>query len=351
MSISIQKENWLKDFIEFVLENYDLEAAEERSSKIEGETPEEKGLQAIHKSLEYRGAANGLPKFYPDISEENTFPVNKFLSTLRHQMEIVLDVGVALNRPFEGTFGKLALTMIGWATRPNYDRMEYLADLWIKLNEGEISPEEIENALENEYAPLGESYKETAILRDDPLLALPINQGISYFDIYLAGRLGLDLYDDNRLQRHEVEQTHQIVKSDRIHFIEAVIALAWSNGILEPEERNLIKKQIQMLGLSKKESRRLINLMITPSTPKEFAHAFSSPETGMFVMRQLIIASVIDGQQDAKEKKFLLATAKEFGLSEAEFNQLQEEMKKFLQDNWDSIEQMKNYRPHRRVSL
>jgi uncharacterized membrane protein YebE (DUF533 family) len=133
--------------------------------------------------------------------------------------------------------------------------------------------------------------------------------------------------------------------------VEAVIALAWSNGILEPEERNLIKKQIQMLNFSKKESRKLINLMITPSTPREFAQAFSTSDTGMFVMRQLIIASVVDGVQDNREQKFLFQTSKEFGLSETEFNKLQREMKIFLDQNKESIEQMKNYRRSRRPSM
>jgi len=91
--------------------------------------------------------------------------------------------------------------------------------------------------------------------------------------------------------------------------------------------------------------------MITPSTPKEFAHSFSSPETGMFVMRQLIIASVVDGVQDARELKFLYQTSKEFGLTEPEFNQLQDQMKLFLDQNSDSIEQMKNYRRSRRPSM
>ncbi len=351
MSISLENPNWLKEFVQLILENYDVEGAEARAQDLPGETEEERGMAAIHRSLKARGAANGLPKLFPELSADGDFPSIKFLSTLKHQSEIVLDVGVALSRPFEGIFGKLAIVLIAWSTLPNYEKMEALSEVWNQLNDGQLSPEEVENILEGEYQPLGEALKSKALLRDDPILALPINQGISYFDIYLAGRLALDLFDDNKLQRHEVEHTHHLVHSDRIHFIEAVIALAWSNGILEPEERNLIKKQIQLLGLPKKESRKLINKMITPSAPKEFAHSFSSKETGMFVMRQLIIASVIDGVQDAKERKFLLATAKEFGLNESEFNHLQEEMKRFLEENKDSLEQMKNYRPKRRPSL
>jgi uncharacterized membrane protein YebE (DUF533 family) len=142
-----------------------------------------------------------------------------------------------------------------------------------------------------------------------------------------------------------------LTNKDRIHFVEAIIALAWSNGLLEAEERNLIKKQVQMLNLTRKESRKLINLMITPSTPKEFARAFSSPETGMFVMRQLIIASLIDGSQDVREQKFLLQTSKEFGMGDSVFHSLHEEMKQFVASHAAAIDQIQNYRRSRRPSM
>jgi uncharacterized membrane protein YebE (DUF533 family) len=351
MSISLGQQDWFKSFIDHIISHYDPESADERAANLPEGPEEVRGLAAVMRSLEVRGVANGLPIYEPSLSESGSFPEIKFLSTLKHQMEIILDVAVALQRPFEGDFGRLALLMIGWATLADYPRSEELADVWREVLSGQIMPDSIPDILEPHYIPLGQSFAERAILKDDPLLALPINQGISYFDIYLSGRLAVDLYDDARLQRHEIEQTHLITNSDRVHFVEAVIALAWSNGILEPEERNLIKKQIQMLNFSKKESRKLINLMITPSTPREFAQAFSTSDTGMFVMRQLIIASVVDGVQDNREQKFLFQTSKEFGLSETEFNKLQREMKIFLDQNKESIEQMKNYRRSRRPSM
>ncbi len=350
MSISLDQQDWFQQFVDLILERYDPTAAMERAADLPDGPEEVRGLAAVQKSMTVRGVNNGLPLYDPSLSADQTFPAIKFLSTLKHQYELILDVGVTLNRPFDGDFGRLAITMIGYAALEDYENAEFLADVWREVMTGQSTPDSIPEVLQPHYITLGDALKKRAILKDDPLLALPINQGISYFDIYLCGRLAIDLYDDARLQRHEIEESHQITYSDRIHFVEAVIALAWSNGLLEPEERNLIKKQIQMLGLPKKKARKLITLMITPSTPKEFAHGFSTPETGMFVMRQLIIASVVDGVQDAKERKFLYQTSKEFGLSESEFNLLQEEMQAFLDANQESIDQMKNYRRSRRSS-
>ncbi len=351
MSISLDQQDWLKQFIDLILERYDPSSAMDRAMNFPEGPEEVRGLAAVQASMTVRGVNNGLPLYDASLAADGSFPSIKFLSTLKHQFEIIMDVGVSLNRPFDGDFGRLAIVMITWASLENYENAEYLAEVWREVMTGQRTPDTIPEVLEGHYNMLGEALTDKAILKDDPLLALPINQGISYFDVYLSGRLAIDLYDDARLQRHEIEETHQVTFSDRIHFVEAVIALAWSNGLLEPEERNLIKKQIQMLGLPKKKARKLVTLMITPSTPKEFAHSFSTPETGMFVMRQLIIASVVDGVQDARERKFLYQTSKEFGLGEAEFNQLQEEMKAFLDANQESIEQMKNYKRTRRPSM
>lgn len=351
MSISLDQQNWFEPLLNLLLERYNPSAAMERAAGLPDGPEEVRGMEAVQRSMTARGVNHGLPLYDPSLSADGSFPSIKFLSTLKHQFEIILDVGVTLHRPFDGDFGRLAICMIAWASLENYEHAEYLADIWREVMTSQRTPDTIPEILAPHYPLLGKALAERAILKDDPLLALPINQGICYFDIYLSGRLAVDLFDDARLQRHEIEQTHQILSTDRMHFVEAVIALAWSNGVLEPEERNLIKKQIQMLALSKKQSRQLINLMITPSTPKEFAHAFSSRETGMFVMRQLIIASVIDGVQDAKEQKFLFQTSKEFGLSESDFYRLQEEMKTFLEQNKDSIEQMKNYKRSRRPSM
>lgn len=351
MSISLNQQNWLQQLIDLLLERYNPSAAMERAVGLPDGPEEVRGMGAVQRSLTARGVNNGLPLYDPSLSADGSFPVIKFLSTLKHQFEIVWDVGVTLHRPFDGDWGRLAVCMIAWASLQNYEHAEYLAEIWRETMTGQRTPDTIPEILAPHYPLLGKAFADRTLLKDDPLLALPINQGISYFDIYLSGRLAVDLYDDARLQRHEIEQTHQILASDRMHFVEAVIALAWSNGILEPEERNLIKKQIQMLALDKKQSRQLINLMITPSTPKEFAHAFSTKDTGMFVMRQLIIASVVDGVQDAREQKFLFQTSKEFGLSEPDFHHLQDEMKAFLEQNKESIEQMKNYKRSRRPSM
>lgn len=348
MSISLDQPDWFKQFVELVLAQYNAETAVARAQTL----PEEgRGLAAVQSSLSSSGAAFGLPALVPSLAENGDFPTIKFLSTLKHQLDIILDVAVALQRPYEGDFGRFAAVMITSALLGDLERTDLLAARWHAVFTGQHSMEEVAPTLEDHYGPVGEQLLNRAILKDDPLLALPVNQGISYFDIYLAGRLAVDLYNDGQLERHETEKTLMLTNQDRIHFVEAIIALAWSNGLLEAEERNLIKKQVQMLNLTKRESRKLISLMITPSTPKEFARSFSSQETGMFVLRQLVIASMIDGAQDTREQKFLLQTSKEFGLNDTQFNTLHQEMKAFVASHGAAIDQIKNYRRSRRPSL
>lgn len=349
MTVSLEQQDWLKQLIDLVAERYQADAAVARAQAL----PEEgRGLASVHQSLVASGSAFGLPALDATLGEDPShFPVVKFLSTLKHQIEIIFDTAIALQRPFEGDFGRFAVLMILSAVRNDLERTDLLAERWLQVFAGQIAMEEVAPTLEDHYGPIGEQLLSSAVLKDDPLLALPVNQGISYFDIYLSGRLAVDLYGDGKLERHETEQTLMLTNKDRIHFVEAIIALAWSNGLLEAEERNLIKKQVQMLNLTRKESRKLINLMITPSTPKEFARAFSSPETGMFVMRQLIIASLIDGSQDVREQKFLLQTSKEFGMGDSDFHSLHEEMKQFVASHAAAIDQIQNYRRSRRPSM
>ena len=349
MSISLEQPSWLADLINYTFAQYDVEAAFARAAQL----PEERrGLAALEAALAARNVSQGLPTLYPEMAEDPTdFPSYKFLSTLRHQAEVALDIAAALNRPTEGELARLSLLMIWWASVGELDQADALAQLWRQVAAGDRDINEMTSYLDSHLEPLGGHLKARAILAHDPILALPINQGISYFDIRLAGLLAEALHDDERLQRHEIEQIATQMSSDRLRFIEATIALAWSNGLLEPEERNLIKKQIEMLQLDKKKSRKMLNLMITPSAPQEFAQSFSSPDVGMFVLRQLVIASMVDGEQDAKERKFLQRTAKEMGLNDTQFREIMESMMAFLEANRASIDVMKGQKKARRPSL
>jgi uncharacterized membrane protein YebE (DUF533 family) len=341
MGISLDQHDWLKDFIDLVLEQYDMEYAATWTDNL----PEDnRGQAAIFQSLNNRGISFGVLQMDPSLSESQRFPEIKFLSTLKHQLEITLDVATAQGSNAHGLFGHLAFVMLGWAFVGELDQADALAEVWREVQVEQRDLGSVEGILLAHYESLGAHLKAQAPMQDDPLLALPINQGVAYFDLLLAGELALGLFNDERLQRNEIEQALFSVSNDKMRFIEANIALAWSNGLLEAEERNLIKKQIAMLGFEKKTRRKLVNLMITPSTPKEFARKFSSKETGLFVLRQMVIASYIDGTQDHREKKFLQQTAQEFGLNEEQFATIQREMKNFLDQNRDALAHFKRRR-------
>ncbi|MEM1007375.1 MAG: DUF533 domain-containing protein [Myxococcota bacterium] len=348
MSVSLEQPNWLAYLIHEILSNYDIESAYERASAL----PEEKkGLAAMEASLKFRNLDKGLPTLFPDLAEDpNHFPTYKFLSTLKHQGEVALDVAIALNRPAQGEFARMALLMVWWASLNQKDQVDTLTDIWKEVASGQRQIEELTPYFDQHVESLGAHLKSQALLKDDPLLALPINQGVSYFDVRMAGLLAEALHDDEHLEPHEIEQIMTIMNKDRLRFLEATIALAWSNGLLEAEERKLIKKQIEMLRLDRKTARKMLNLMITPSTPKEFIHNFSSREVTLFVLRQLVIASMVDGVQDAKERKFLQRTAKEMDIPDPDFRKLLEEMNAFLDDNRASIDAMKKQKTVRRVA-
>lgn len=339
MTISLAHSNWLQTLLDQLLDEYDLEAAQQRASALPAK---DRGFAAVRQGMDLRGLTRGLPLLYPHLSDSpDNFPAVKFLSLIKHQVETILDVAVALNRPTEGDLARLAITMIFWASVKEIDRAVALADFWREILTQQRDISEAAELLPSHLESLGDFIKALAPLDPDPVLALPINQGLGYFDVSIVGRLAVDLFDDERLQKSEIEQSLHKIHQDRLHFVEATISLAWSNGLLEPEERKLIKKQIELLHLDKKEARKLTNLMITPSTPQEFARSFSNEETAMFVLRQLIIASMIDGSQDQRERKFLQKTAKELGLNDLQFKDITDEMMNFLQANRESIEMMK----------
>ncbi|GEM_PF-1768427 len=347
MSISLEQPTWLADLIQYTLEHYDTQAASARAAQLPVDS--RRGVAAISMALECRNVSQGLPALYPELSEDpSDFPSVKFLSTLRIQSEVALDVAVSLGRPYEGELARLALLMIWWAALGELDQADALAQLWTQIAQGHRDASEISGYLNSHIEPLGAHLKSRAVLKPDPLLALPISQGISFFDIRMAGQLAEALHDDQQLERHEIERIMMHTQSDRLRFIEATIALAWSNGLLESEERNLIKKQIEVLNLDKKNTRKLLNAMITPAVPKEFVQSFSDPEVAMFVLRQLVIASMIDGEQDAKERKFLQRTAKEMGLNDTQFRQIMEAMMAFLDANRASIDAMKSQKKRTR---
>lgn len=173
---------------------------------------------------------------------------------------------------------------------------------------------------------LGDRLMERQIRIDNPLLNHPFHHLLRHQDAQLFTRLAWHVIQartepGGRPSAHEMMRPHGLHATAMQHAISATIALLCADGMLDDDEERLMEALIRVARLDATDSDMFKAELSTPMTASELAEVIRDPVEQQGVMRILLLAANINGDNVPAERAFLETLRIAFGVSLGQYAQ------------------------------
>src|SRR5690606_23799283 len=105
--------------------------------------------------------------------------------------------------------------------------------------------------------------------------------------------------------------------------LDVLLAVAWADGQVAPEERRLIEQQLALAGLGRADARAVRQALVEPPRGDLLAglrdHAWDA-HTRRFALEQVVLLSLVDDDQAASELAVLARVADALGCGPGELD-------------------------------
>ena len=115
----------------------------------------------------------------------------------------------------------------------------------------------------------------------------------------------------------------------RVHFLHFIIALAYSDGDLDPAERDYLKELIANAGFEDAAARKRVDawLFQRPTEPDWDA---VDPDFAHTLLRQAMLTSMLDMEVSQREMRYINGLRERLEIADAEFFAIQQEVERAL---------------------
>jgi tellurite resistance protein len=161
-----------------------------------------------------------------------------------------------------------------------------------------------EEALEQQVAPKG---------RLEGLRPTSTGIGLLYLHSRVQARIAARYYDAVEIEEHGIALLHHLSRQEKLDLVRIMIALAWVDGVITPEERQLITQQIEWAGL---EPSAVLELELRLQRSFSLGELSLSPmDKGarQFVLEQAVLVTLVDDDQADSELAALEELATRLG--------------------------------------
>ncbi len=237
-----------------------------------------------------------------------------FLALLRVQVELVLEVGCAVGHHSAGNVRTLEL---GACLAMLCGRLCLAARIHRAhrtVPEGGPLP----GLLPRRLRRLGRALVRRAYLAGNPLLGLPIQNSLAYVDAKTLGRLAVVYFERGLVDRPAARRVLAFHEQERALLLLAQVGLALADRPVEDEARAVMRAQLRAARLPRRTRRELDRLLERPVRPLEVAAAARDDRARDFVLEQLILAAILDGELSRRERDFIARLAGWLGVDGAE---------------------------------
>lgn len=175
---------------------------------------------------------------------------------------------------------------------------------------------------------LGDRLIEREIRIDNPLLNHPFHHLLRYEDAALFTRLAWLCVEaqgepGGRADPQQMARPHGLHASAMQHAISATIALLQADDVLDDDELRLMEALIKAARLDATDSDMFRDELATPMSVDELAAAITDPIEQRGVMRILLFAANINGDNVPAERAFLETLRAAFQISADEYDQFE----------------------------
>jgi uncharacterized tellurite resistance protein B-like protein len=163
----------------------------------------------------------------------------------------------------------------------------------------------------------------------DPMLGLPMHNGLVYSDARFLGRLAMDSYRRGFFSEGVARRLRRFAHRERVALAEALLLLARADQALSSAARRSILGQLEALGLPSDLAREARELLRRPRPPEAIAAQIRSTRTRTFILEQVVLGSLADGWRSPGERQFLKRLAQTLGIPEGELARIEADLAEF----------------------
>jgi hypothetical protein len=178
-------------------------------------------------------------------------------------------------------------------------------------------------------------------LTSDPILGLPIHNGLVYSDARFLGRLAVDTYRRGRFSRRVAARFRTFANRERAALAEALMLLARAEHAPSPAMRRAILAQLRELGLPSDLWRSVRDALEKPRAPEAIAASIRSKRTRTFLLEQVVLGALADGWRSPKERQFLRNLAQTLGIPEDELARIEADLAEFYAAQPDFVDRFR----------
>lgn len=251
-----------------------------------------------------------------------------FLNTLAHQIELLIELRVLMGMDATGPAALLHVLAVLGVTVEAFEEADLLYD------QRESGATLRDAAVVDAAEVIGSLLRSHGELEDEhPLLDLPLRHSMEWSDTRQLLELAwVDFSTPDRLDVRGATAAITRGRLERVHILEAVVALAQADQRITRVERRIIKSAIELARLGDADSAMVWAALDEPIRVADLAAGLHhAPATRRQVFEQLIVHSYLDGDPGPREQAFLDALAEAFGITPEERLALEVSALSFLQ--------------------
>jgi hypothetical protein len=335
---SIRKRGWLWSFLDRYCQQYD-------ANRIRSALPSEcfdatrpamvRGKIALRTLMRQSGLRYGLPLRVPGLVSPDLPPEDAlFLSALVREFDLcsaaALVFGVELD-----PLGQRADLLIFLGALLDRDR----STLRLREKRAALTDDRGFEKLARSLA--GPLWKRGRALVADPMLGLPMHNGLVYSDARFLGRLAMDTYRRGAFSEGAARRLRRFAHRERASLAEALLLLARADQALSSAARRSIMGQLEALGLPSDLAREVRESLRHPRPAEAIAAQIRSPRTRTFILEQVVLGSLADGWRSPGEREFLRRLAQTLETPEGELGRIEADLAEFYAAQPDFVDRFR----------
>lgn len=144
--------------------------------------------------------------------------------------------------------------------------------------------------------------------------------GLLYLQARVQARIAAQYFQALEVEEHAMSLLHHLSRREKLDLLRILIALAWVDGEVVPEERALIEQQIGWARLEPAAVRELQGRLQQPYGLADLELAPLDPGGRRCVLEQAVLMTLIDDEQSESEVEALRELAVRLGGDQAELD-------------------------------
>ena len=338
MADPLKDRAWLWAFLVRYTEAYDAVAARDALPTEcfdESRPVAPRAKVAIRSLMRQTGLRYGLPLRVPGLVAEDMPPAQAFfLSALARELDLCGAAALVIGRGL-------------WGGARRRDLLAFLSvlvgDAKLLQRAEQLMAQPPDDALSEKLArdlarPL---WARGEVLVSDPVLGLPLHNGLLYSDARLIARLAVDTYRRNGFSTRAAGRLYRFANRERAALAEALMLLIRAEYSPSPAARRAILGQLRDLGLPNDLWRQLRQALESPRPASAIAASIPSLRTRTFILEQVVLGSIADGWHSPKERAFLKRLAETLGVPADDLARIEADLAEFYASQPDFVDRFR----------